>query len=164
MEFPIIGRNLVAPCLALATSCFLSGCGGAAKAPVEKLVPASGTVKLDGKPAGSVRIRFVPINDTKSVGGAWAVTKDDGTFTVMHWSNKEGISPGSYQVTLSKLVKPDGSPLGAKDSPALVNAKDVIDKKWSNPDPDKMAALARRVDIPEAGKKDIDFTVTSATK
>ncbi|MDP1796360.1 MAG: hypothetical protein Q8K78_02715 [Planctomycetaceae bacterium] len=141
----------------------VSGCGGV-KAPVEKLVNASGVIKLDGKPAEAVRIRFTPINETKTVGDAWAVTKEDGSFTVTHWSNKEGVTPGSYQITFSKLVKQDGTPLGANDSPALVQAKEVIAPQWSNPEPDQRIAVTRRVDIPESGKTDIQFSIASAKK
>jgi hypothetical protein len=137
----------------------LSGCGGV-KPPVEKLVNGSGTITVDGKPLGGVRIRLSPINDTKSVGGSWAVTKDDGTFTLTHWSGKEGVTPGSYLITFSKLVKPDGSPLGENDSPAMVGAKELIATQWSNPEPDQMLALTRRVDIPESGRTDINFSIT----
>lgn len=146
--------------LCLISLTFLAGCGGGVKPPVEKLVSGSGTIKVDGNPVGGVRIRLAPINDTKSVGGAWAVTKEDGTFTLTHWSGKEGVTPGSYLVTFSKYVKPDGSPLGEKDSPALVGAKELIAPQWSNPQPEQMAALARRVDIPDSGKADIDFSIT----
>ena len=152
----IIQRGLW-PITSLLVLCLLPGCGGTVKGAVEKIVPASGTIKLDGRPTGGIRISLTPINETKSVGGAWAVSKDDGTFTVMHWSNKEGITPGSYQITFSKLVKPDGSPLGDGDSPAMVNAKEMIAPMWSKPDAEKMAAIMRRVDIPESGKKDIEF-------
>lgn len=143
---------------------FLTGCGSKG-GPVEKLVPASGSISLDNKPAANVRIRLTPNNEkTKTVGGAWAVTGDDGKFTVTHWSNKPGIAPGSYLVTFSKLVKPDGSPLQNGDSPALVNAKELVAPNWSNPTPDKMTAIARRVDIPESGKSDITFSISSAKK
>ena len=78
-----------------------------------------------------------------------------------HWSNKEGITPGSYIISFSKMLKPDGTPLGEKDSPAMVNAKETIAPKWSKQG-DKMAEVTRRVDIPDAGKKDIEFSITSA--
>ena len=150
--------------LSLLVLCLLPGCGGSVKGAVEKIVPASGTVKLDGRPTGGIRIRLTPINETKSVGGAWAVTDDDGSFTVMHWSNKPGITPGSYQITFSKLVNPDGSPLADGDSPMMVDAKELIAPLWSQPDAEKMAAVMRRVDIPESGKKDLEFKISSATK
>ncbi|HEY0983553.1 MULTISPECIES: hypothetical protein [unclassified Schlesneria] len=138
----------------------VQGCGGS-KTVAEKIVPASGVIKLDGKPVAGINIRFTPINETKSVGGAWAVTKDDGSFTVMHWTNKEGITPGSYMVSFSRMVKQDGSPLGPNDSPAMVRAKETIAARWNNPG-DKMAEMTRRVDVPEAGKSDIEFSITSA--
>ncbi len=150
--------------VALAFTSIVSGCSGGSKGPVEKLVGASGLVKLDGKPAEKVRIRLTPINDTKSVGGAWAVTGDDGKFSLTHWTNQQGIAPGTYLITFSKLVKPDGSPLGEMDSPALVQAKEVVARKWSNPEPDHTVAPARRVDIPEGGKSDLEFSITSAKK
>lgn len=142
----------------------LTGCQDVIEAPVEKLVAGSGTIMVDGKPAGSVRLRLTPINDTKSVGGSWAMTKDDGTFSLTHWTNEPGIAPGSYLITFSKLVKPDGTPLGERDSPALVQAKETIATSWSNPEPDQMATLPRRVDIPDGGKQDINFTITTAKK
>jgi hypothetical protein len=140
-----------------------SGCGGAPKPPEEQLVPASGTITLDGKPAAAVRIRLTPINETVSVGGAWAVTKEDGTFALTHWTDKPGIAAGSYLITFSKLVKPDGTPLGERDSPALVQARDVIAAQWSNPTPEPRFATMRRVDIPAGGKTDITFEITSAS-
>jgi hypothetical protein len=135
------------------------------KAPNEKLVPASGAVKLDGKPVEGVRIRLTPFNDTtKTVGGAWAVTESDGTFDVMHWTNQKGIVPGSYQITFSKMLKPDGTPLGDTDSPALVNAKEVIAPQWSTAVVEQRIAMTRRVDIPESGKDNIEFSITSSAK
>jgi hypothetical protein len=145
----------------LATS-FLTGCEETVEAPVEKLVGASGTIKVDGKPMAAVRIRLTPINDTKSVGGSWGVTKDDGTFSLTHWTNEAGIAPGSYLITFSRLLKPDGTPLGEMDSPAMVQAKESIAPNWSNPEPDNMAILPRTVDIPEGGRTDIDFTIATA--
>ena len=139
----------------------LTGCEETLEAPVEKLVGGSGTIKVDGKPMGGIRIRLTPINETKIVGGSWAITKDDGTFSLTHWTNEPGIAPGSYLITFSRYVKPDGSPLGERDSPAMVQAKETIAKNWSNPEPDQMASVTRRVDIPEGGKTDIEFTIAT---
>ena len=148
--------------LVLVFSCCVYGCSGDSDAPVENLVSGSGTIKLDGEPAANVRIRLTPINETISVGGAWAVTNDDGTFKLTHWTDEEGIGPGSYLISFSRLLKPDGTPLGDNDSPALVQARETIANAWSNPEPDQMSASMRRVDIPESGKADIDFMITAA--
>ncbi len=159
MRFRRLHSILVASLLAITS---FVGCGDAVEAPVEKLVAASGTIKVDGKPMGAVRVRLTPINDTKSVGGAWAVTKDDGTFSLTHWTNETGIAPGSYLITFSRLVKPDGSPLGEQDSPAMVQAKETIKASWSNPTPDNIAILPRTVDVPKGGRTDIDFTIATS--
>ena len=76
------------------------------------------------------------------------------THLLMQWAAKT--------LLFSRLLKPDGTPLGETDSPALVQAKETIAVQWSNPEPDQMTALMRRVDIPESGKSDIDFTITAA--
>ncbi len=144
MKLQRLGFIFVASLIAITS---LTGCEETMEAPVEKLVPGSGTIKVDGKPMGAIRIRLTPINETKSVGGSWAVTKDDGTFSLTHWTNEPGIAPGSYLITFSRYVKPDGTPLGERDSPAMVQAKETIAKNWSNPEPDQMAMLTRRVDM-----------------
>ena len=159
MKLQSLSSIFVASLIAITS---LTGCGEQAlEAPVEKLVGGAGTIKVDGKPMGGIRIRLTPINETKSVGGSWGVTKDDGTFSLTHWTNEPGIAPGSYLITFSRYVKPDGSPLGERDSPAMVQAKETIAKNWSNPEPDQMASLTRRVDIPEGGKTDIEFTIAT---
>lgn len=141
------------------------GCGGAPPRPVEALVPAGGTIELDGKPAAGVQIRLMPFGgdgSAKSIGTSYATTGEDGKFKVIHWSNKEGISPGAYLITFSKMVKPDGSPVPPNESPAMVNAKESIAPVWSSLEVEGHLRQARRVEIPAAGKTDIKFSITSA--
>ncbi len=47
---------------------FYIGCGGSS-ARQEKLVQATGTVKLDGRPTAGIRLYFQPVSGTKAVGG-----------------------------------------------------------------------------------------------
>lgn len=167
MDCPMLLKRDFSSLLSFLLLFQLVGCGrGVPKPPVEKLVPAAGVIQLDGKPAAGVQIRLTPFGDgsAKTVGGAYATTGEDGKFKVTHWSNKEGITPGAYLIAFSKMVKPDGSPLGAKDSPAMVNAKETIAPAWSSMEVERQERTARRVEIPETGKTDIQFSITSAPK
>lgn len=134
------------------------GCGGGSKVKVEKLVPASGIVQLDGRPTPGIRLSFQPVSGTNAVGGYWAMTDDEGKFTVMHLSKKEGLPPGKYEVLLSRRVKPDGTPLGENESPTMVQSRESISKMFSDP---AMAGLHNRVDVSENGNNSIEFKVTS---
>jgi hypothetical protein len=133
------------------------GCGSAAK-PGEKLVEASGTVTLDGKPVDGIRMAFQPQGGTKAVGGYWGVTDKDGKFTVSDASNKKGLPPGKYEVLFSRRVKPDGSLLGPNESPTVVQSSESIAKMFNDPG---KAGAHNRVEIPDAGNRDLTFKVTS---
>jgi len=157
-EFVIHSKSIVInSCLTafMVTACI--GCGGAS-GPHEKLVEASGLVKLDGKPTSGIRLSFLPTASTKAVGGCWAITDDDGHFTVMHLSNKEGIPPGQYDVLFSRRVKPDGTPLGETDSPTMVQSEETISKMYSDP---AKIGLHNKVDITEKGATSLDFALSS---
>lgn len=151
----------VSVCLIAAALLFVSGCFGAGKPPDEKPVPASGKVTVDGKPMGGVRLMFTPMGSTKGVGGSWAVTNDDGTFKVTHWSNKEGLPEGTYAVSFSKFAKPDGSPLPANEHPRMSGAKETIASVWN--DPTKVNPQ-RQATIPAQGTSSLEFKITSAKK
>ena len=158
-------QQCFSPPSGLVTLCLIVGCGGGvSKAPEEKLVQASGVVQVDGKPAVGVRIRLTPMisDGAKTVGGAWAITGNDGSFKFIHWTNKDGVVPGDYLATFSRMVKPDGSPLGEKESPIMVNAKETIAPKWSSLEVDRQTVEARRLVVPAAGKTDIQFSIKSA--
>ena len=135
------------------------GCGGGGPKP-EKLVPASGIVKLNGRPTPGVRLSFRPIENTKAVGGCWAITDNDGKFKVIHFSSKEGIPPGKYEVLFSRRVKPDGSPLGDNESPTMVESRESISAMYNDP---SRAGMHNRIEVPEKGVTDLDFTVSLAT-
>lgn len=151
------GRNISNRCLTTLVLTVCIGCGGSS-GPAEKLVEASGMVKLDGKPTPGIRLSFLPNAGTKAVGGCWAVTDDDGHFSVVHLSNKEGIPPGKYDVLFSLRVKPDGTPLGENDSPTMVQSQETISKMYSDP---AKIGLHNKVDIPEKGATSLDFALSS---
>jgi hypothetical protein len=54
---------------------------------------------------------------------------------------KPGAAPGSYQVLVSRFLKPDGTPiLDASEAPANVGAVESIPIQYSNPTESKLRA------------------------
>jgi hypothetical protein len=78
----------------------LSGCGGAKG--LSGLVPAAGSVTLNGKALDGANITFVPtVLDNRAAG---AITDGNGKFTAATLNGNDGIAPGEYKVVISKTV------------------------------------------------------------
>ena len=98
----------------------LVGCGGGnSHETPEKLVPLSGTVLLDGAPVDGVAINFIPDEGTSGLGG-YAVTDASGTFDAKHYSDAQGVPPGTYRITFSRMRLPTGEPI-----PSGLDAADI---------------------------------------
>ena len=110
----------------------LSGCGEAETAP-EVLIPLTGSVTVDGQPAGGVSLSFVPQEGTSGAGG-FATTDDQGQFTVKHRSGDAGIEPGTYKVTMSRMLTPDGNPVPAGESAMDHNATESLPAQYTSAD------------------------------
>ena len=78
--------------LLLATCCVLAGCGG------PKLLPVSGVVTLDGQPVAGAGVMFLPADKGPATGGTTDAT---GKFE-LSTTNRRGIAPGRYRVTVTK--------------------------------------------------------------
>jgi hypothetical protein len=144
----------------LACLCLMVVCGCTSKAPpkpVEKLVPASGTVTFDGKPEAGIHVNFVPTgNNTKSHGGT-AVTDASGKFQLKNFSNLDGVPVGEYTVMFSMMRMADGS-VAPKDQKPIpgVTATEKLPPLWSDP---SKAGPHNSVNVPEGGKLDFDFKI-----
>jgi hypothetical protein len=138
----------------------VTGCGGPAPK-AEAVVQASGMVKLNGRPTPGVRVVFHPTGNNKSLGGCWAMTDDQGKFKAMTLSNKEGIPAGSYHVTFSRYVTPEGTPLPANESPTMTKSSESVAPKWSNI---SAAGLHNKIEIPDKGTTTLDFNISSVPK
>jgi hypothetical protein len=136
----------------------LAGCGGE---PRETLVPVSGTLEIDGKPAEGVRIMFIP-TDNKQGRGGYAMTASNGGFTVTHTlQNQPGLAAGEYAVSYSKFTMPDGSPLpppkDGKPPENAVAAKESLPPHLTNPDP----AQNNKVTIPKEGTSKLELKIST---
>lgn len=119
----------------------------------------TGSVTVDGKPLEGIRLSFMPMSGTKAIGGCWAVTDADGTYTVMHVSKKEGIPIGQYHVLVSRRVKPDGSPLGPDESPTMVQSQESINPMYSDP---SRVGKHNEVAVTDKGATNVNLKVSSA--
>src|SRR5690349_16946793 len=74
------------------------GCGS-------NLVPAEGTVTLDGQPLANASVGFVP--DEEGLQTASGTTDKNGRFRLMIGDRKAGALPGKYKVLVSKFLVPE---------------------------------------------------------
>jgi hypothetical protein len=100
-------------CLAMFS---IAGCSGETPggAHLKNLVAVSGVVTLDDKPLARAMVTFSP-KTSSGFHGAYAITDDSGKYELETDAGKgetaEGVAPGSYNVTVSKFLNADGTPV-----------------------------------------------------
>ena len=82
----------------------MAGCGKS-----DGGVAVTGTVTTDVQPVKGALVTFYPEGDTPGSGGS-GVTGADGRYILVPARGGSGIAPGLYKVTISKPLRPDGSP------------------------------------------------------
>lgn len=106
----------------------ICGCGKSAREPKALMLPVKGTVTLDGKPLAGANVVFMTgIPPMVFVG----TTKDDGAYQLQCLAGREASLQGESKVTISRLLKPDGSPLAPGEAPADVGAVEQLPPKYS---------------------------------
>lgn len=156
-------------CLRVASLCIfvsvsIAGCGGGGGKPVPKLadpVPVSGLVTLDGQPLADATIMFLPELES-GFHGATGRTDSSGkyelTTDIGNGKTSKGAIPGKYKVTVSKLIKPDGTPVpaGNKEPPMNLGAHESIPFQFSALSQTRLvfdvAATGGTIDIPVASQ------------
>ena len=130
----------------LLTTSVLTGCGETGP-PGPTLVDASGSVLLEGQPLADADVSFIPLESTEGIGGR-ARTNESGQFEVQYLRGGTGLPSGTYRVTVSKRVMPDGSPVAADDQtdPIESPAMETLPPAYSNEDQTKLKVVV------EAGK------------
>lgn len=122
-------RNSIA-CLFAVALCMIVGCGG--DGPV--LIPVSGGISYQGRPAANVEVHFMPLEGRPSL----ALTDAEGRFAyAMYSETKRGLLVGEYQIVI-KYVPPEpesGESLALGPPPPPDELKPFFDKygDFSNP-------------------------------
>jgi hypothetical protein len=132
----------------------LATCGcGKAGAPTVQELPITGKVTLDGMPLPGADVLFLTASDPPAV--LAAKTKDDGSYQLQTVAGQAAPVEGACKVTISRLVKPDGSPLAAEEMPADAGAVEQLPGKYSRFGMTTLSAIVA------AEGATIDFPLTS---
>ena len=84
----MLPRRFFPAILFLVVALLVVGCGG------EKLVTVTGTARRHGKPVPNLVINFVPEKGLRS----YALTDQNGRFSMVYTNGQEGVLPGSHKV------------------------------------------------------------------
>jgi hypothetical protein len=90
-------RRAVIVALYLVGNSLVCGCGYSRPTRVE----ATGRVTLGGKPLDGASVTLVPVHGGRP---SFAVTADDGTFSLGTFGATDGVIPGRYRVAVVKQV------------------------------------------------------------
>jgi hypothetical protein len=132
---------------------FLVGCQK--RASDAGLVPVGGTVRLDGKPLAKATVTFIPQGATRGFGSE-AVTNEAGEFKLKSRRAGDGAVAGTYKVTISKRLMPDGSEpvFDNKTSEIDSPAKETLPLTYSTREKTMLTAT-----VPEGGTSTLEFAL-----
>jgi hypothetical protein len=121
----------------------LAGCGGSDAPEGPSLSEVTGKVLLGDEPLVAADLTFVPTGTTEGIGGS-VRTDESGAFQeVLYARGGTGLPAGTYKVTVSKRLMPDGSPVAADDeTPAIESpAQETLPPYYSNPERSKLEVV-----------------------
>ena len=104
--------------LLIVIAALTSGCNSG------RQLPVNGIVTMNGAPLDGAAVTFFPADNAALVGGQ-ATTSSDGKFVVLGPKGENGLAPGSYKVTVSKMK-------GGVTSEAVVAAPSEADLKQND--------------------------------
>ncbi len=87
---------------------------------------------MQGEALSDADLRFYPEEETPGNGGS-ARTNEGGAFRITYARGGDGLPVGSYRVTVSRRLMPDGTPVPADDEtpPIESPARESIAPKFS---------------------------------
>ena len=136
---------------ALVVCAALCGCTRTPTVAKVQTLPVTGKVTLDGKPLDKATVLFMVADPPTTF---FAMTKDDGTYQLQGPEGREALLKGKCKVTISRMVKPDGSTLAEGEMPAMVQAVESLPAKYSQFD---QTILSQTV-ASEGGTFDFELT------
>ena len=149
----VVGRHISSAFFVALLMAIGSGCS---KSETSKTVlPAGGTVTMDGQPLAGANLTFIPADGTAGQGGTGS-TDAAGKYEMTHFRSGKGVEPGAYRVVISKLVMQDGSPIPpGTHSAAELATKDAVPSRYSDYNNTTLTATV------DAAGKPIDFALKS---
>jgi hypothetical protein len=133
----------------LVVASLITGCGS------PNVVPVSGRVTLDGKPAVGVHVGFQPVateGNKNPGGGSYAITDADGRFTLrLVEGGGSGAVVGKHRVEIATKQGTDNATDSRVKGP---DPRSVVPAKYN-----RNSDLT--FDVPNGGTDKADFTLTS---
>ena len=130
----------------------ICGCGKSGPSPTMTTLPVAGTVTLDGKPLPGADVVFMGSEAASVYVGR---TDDKGEYQLRGAGNAQVNCQGKCRVTISRLVKPDGSLPAADEPPANSGATESLPSRYSD-----AAFTELSADVPDGGGK-VNFDLKS---
>lgn len=132
-------RSLFSPILVACVAVILwGGCGGGGAAP-KPTGTVSGKVTMKGAPLPKVTVTFFGDGDT-----AAAVTKDDGTYSLVHGASAD-VPAGEYKVSVTSVTPVttmDPTEM-MKQTPAATPVKSPIPEKYAKAEKSGLTAVIK---------------------
>jgi hypothetical protein len=144
--------NLVDLRVSLVVCLALCGCGRSTPVAEIDTLPVKGKVTLDGEPLAGAAVIFV-VGEPPST--FFATTQADGAYALQGRKELAEKLQGTCKVTVSRMVKPDGSPLAEGEMPAMVQAVEQLPERYS-----MLHATELQADVTPAGGT-YNFELTS---
>jgi len=140
---------------------FLAANGCSEKSGGPPLVPAEGTVTLDGKPLADASVMFIPSGETMGQAG---MGKSDasGRFVIAKVDDRRpGAAVGGYRVVISKKVNPDGTVFQPRpdQDPMTAAYKELLPPVYCDEAQSRLTA-----EVPVGGVKSLEFKLDSKAK
>lgn len=137
MAFINVGRRRMTLLVCLA----ICGCNKPASPGIAAL-PVTGKVTLDGKPLAGASVMYTTVEAASFAG----TTQEDGSYQLLGIAGRNAACKGKCQIIISRYLKPDGSPVGPDEPPALSFATESLPERYSMPSKSELSA-----DVPEEG-------------
>ena len=137
--------------IAVALCVLLCGCSKPKKPPQVQALPVTGTVTLDDAPLAGAMVVFMMADPPLAFSGK---TKDDGSYQLEGLVGSEACK-GPCKVTITRKLKPDGSPVTPDEPPAISHAVETLPLKYT-----MLQSTPLSADVPEGGGK-FDFPLKS---
>ena len=136
----------------------LAGCpGGGASRDLPDLVPAGGTVTLDGESLSGAQVAFVPVGSTPGT-ACFGLTDASGRYEIMADADHKGAPAGEFKVACTKWVMEDGSDFQSAEglSPMEAGAQNLLPPKYGDETETELKAT-----VPAGGSDSINFELIS---
>jgi hypothetical protein len=144
--------NALTPMSVTATLCvLLCGCSKSSKPPQIQTLPVTGTVTLDDKPLAGAMVVFMMADPPLAFSGK---TKEDGSYQLEGLTGSAACT-GPCKVTVTRKLKPDGSPVTPDEPPAISHAVESLPIMYT-----MLQSTPLSADVPDGGGK-FDFPLKS---